>query len=336
MNQQSREVVITQRLVDDQALAWLRACGCNVTLAEPPAGQGDGDFTEQELIDRLSGAAGWIVGHAHVTRSLLERLPRLRVISRRGVGYERVDIAAVATLGKVACIASGGNHESVADHTLALMLAAGHRLHEARREMDAGSWKILSGNDLYRRTVGVIGLGRIGRAVVRRLRGFEVEVLALSGHEDPEWAAANGVRYVSLDELLQRSDYVTLHAPLGPSTRHLIDGAALRRMKPGAYLINTARGGLVDDVALLEALSNGQLAGAALDVFESESDPAMSGVTSALLALPNLIATPHAGASSREGLERTNMIAARCVTEVLDGRDPPAECVVADGRAASG
>ncbi|GIK49455.1 MAG: phosphoglycerate dehydrogenase [Hyphomonadaceae bacterium] len=334
MGSNSRRVVVTQRFFEADSIAYLKQQGCEVVLIDPPAGKGDGDFSEDDLVAHLEDAAGWIVGHAHVTRALLARLPKLKIISRRGVGYERVDATAVRDLGKVACIAVGGNDASVADHTLALMLGVGHRLRETQSNMLHGNWSILPGNDLYRRTVGVIGLGRIGRAVVQRLRGFEAEILALSARRDESCAAREGIAYADLATLLERSDYVTIHAPLTPATRHMINAEALSRMKPTAYLINTARGGLVDDRALLAALEAKEIAGAALDVFESESDPSLQAVTEALVALPNVIATPHAAASSREGLARTNMIAARNVVTVLDGADPPSACVVADGRAA--
>ncbi len=334
MSNPNRRIVVTQRFFDADSIAYLEAQNCEVVLAMPPPGKGDGDLTEDELAERLAGAAGWIVGHARVTRALLARLPDLKIVSRRGVGYERVDVAAVSDLGKVACIAVGGNDASVADHTLALLLAVSHRLPETQTKMIGGDWSILLGNDLYRRTVGVIGLGRIGRAVVQRLRGFEANILACTPRRDEAYAAQTGVAYVDLPELLERCDYVTIHAPLSAGTRHLIDAAALSRMKPSAYLINTARGGLVDDRALLAALEANQIAGAALDVFESESDPALRAVTDALIARPNVIATPHSGASSHEGLARTNMVAAANVVCVFDGTDPPSECVIADGRTA--
>lgn len=300
--------------------------------AELPPGQADGNLTHDELVERLRGAAGWIVGHARVTRELMAALPELKIVSRRGVGYDRVDLAAAKDMGKVVCIAVGGNHESVADHTVALMLAVGHRFRETQANMIGGNWSILLGSDLYRKTVGIIGLGRIGRSVVQRLSGFEAEVLAYSDVHDADYAARSGVRFVALEELLERSDYVTVHAPLTPETRFIIGRDALARMKSSAFLINAARGGLVDDAALLEALREGGIAGAGLDTFLSESDPALKPVTQALIELPNVIATPHSAASSREGLDRTNMVAARCVVAVLDGGDPPPECVVADGR----
>lgn len=332
MTTAGRRVVVTQRFFDQATIDYLEGAGCEVVQADLPPGQADGNLGHDDLITHLQGAAGWIVGHAHVTRELLAALPDLRIISRRGVGYDRVDLAAVRDFGKVACIAVGGNHESVADHTIALMLAVGHRFRETQARMINGDWSILLGTDLYRKTVGVIGLGRIGKSLVQRLNGFETNVLALSGAPDEDYAARSGVTYVTLDELLVRSDYVTIHAPLTPETRFIIDRAALARMKPSAFLINAARGGLVDDAALLEALQSNAIAGAGLDVFLSESEPALKPATQALLELPNVVATPHAAASSREGLDRTNMVAARCVVAVLDGGDPPAECVVADGR----
>jgi D-3-phosphoglycerate dehydrogenase len=326
-----RRVVVTQRFFDAATVAWLEENGCEVVIADLPPGKGDGDLPPSELERLLAGAAGWIVGHARVTRELLTALPELQVIARRGVGYERVDTVAVRDLGRVACIAAGGNDASVADHTIAMMLALGRRFRENQDRMLAGDWSILMGSDLYRKTVGIIGLGRIGRSVAQRLQGFEAEILVHSPAFDVEDIGSR-MTPVGLDELLVRSDYVTLHAPLTAQSRFLIDANALALMKPTAYLINAARGGLVDDKALFEALRSGTLAGAGLDTFASESDPDYRSISDALLALPNVVATPHAAASSREGLDRTNRVAALCVIDVLDGRTPPTDCVIADGR----
>jgi D-3-phosphoglycerate dehydrogenase len=331
-DQATRTVVVTQRFFDEETISYLHSHGCEVRLADLPPGKADGELTEGSLVQLLADADGWIVGHARVTRALLDRLPRLQVIARRGVGYERVDTAAVADLGKVAAIAVGGNDACVADHAIALMLAVNHRLRESQMQMNTGSWAILTGADLYQKTVGIVGLGRIGRGVVQRLKGFETRILAVTNDPDAAWARQCGVEYVDLDTLLALSDVVTLHAPLTPETRMLIDAQALARMKSTAVLINTARGGLVDDAALLDALKAGRLAGAGLDVYLSESDPSYTSVTNALIALPNVVATPHSGASTREGLNRTNQIAAQCVVAVLDGGEPPAGCAIADGR----
>jgi D-3-phosphoglycerate dehydrogenase len=328
----ARKVVVTQRFFDDRAHAYLRSHGCEVAIAPLPAGKADGDLSHDALVEILDGAAGWIVGHARVTRELLTALPELRIVSRRGVGYERVDLAAARDLGRVVTIAAGGNDASVADHTLGLMLAVGRRLRESQQRMIDGDWSILMGSDLCEKTVGLVGLGRIGKSVVKRLSGFDCKVLVHTPRPDPDYARATGVQFVDLPQLLARSDYVSLHAPLTPETRFLIDERAIAGMKPTAILINTARGGLVEDVHLLDALRAGRLAGAGLDVYVSESDPAYKPVSQALLDLPNVIGTPHAAASSREGLDRTNMVAARSIVAVLDGDDPAPECVVADGR----
>jgi D-3-phosphoglycerate dehydrogenase len=327
-----RKVLVTQRFFDAHSLAYLRDRGCEVQLAELAEGQGDGDLSQEQLLALLADVDAWIVGHAWITAELLAQLPRLQVIARRGVGYERVDVAAVRASGKVATIAVGGNDASVADHALAMMLALGRRLGESKARMLNGDWAIALGSDLYGKTVGIVGLGRIGRGVARRLAGFDARVLAYS--PDPDWRYGNetGVQHVDLDTLLAESDYVTLHAPLVEETRLLIDARALNRMKPTAFLINTARGGLVDDHALLEALLDGAIAGAGLDVFLSETDPIYRATTEALLALPNVVATPHSGASTHEGLQRTNLIAAQCAVAVLDGGMPPESCVIADGR----
>jgi D-3-phosphoglycerate dehydrogenase / 2-oxoglutarate reductase len=328
----ARKVVVTQRFFDAETVSYLRSNGCDVVIAELPPGQADGDVPRETLLQWLTGAAGWIVGHARVTRDLLHDLPELQIVSRRGVGYERVDVAAVRDLGRVATIAAGGNDATVADQVIGLMLALGRRFREGQQALSEGSWAIPLGTDLYRKTVGVVGLGRIGRGVVKRLTGFEATVLVQTPRRDEDLARTGGFEYVALPEILARSDYLTLHAPLTPETRFLIREESIAQMKPTAFVINTARGGLVEDRDLLAALTINRLAGAGLDVFMSESDATYKDVTRQLIALPNVIAQPHAGASTREGLGRTNMVAARCVVAVLNGTPLPPECVVADGR----
>lgn len=325
-------VVVTQRHFDQSSIDLLTDAGCHLEIAALPPGMADNDLSHDELCTILRGASGWIVGHARVTRELLTALPDLAVVSRRGVGYDRIDTSAAEELGQVVCIASGGNEDSVADHAIALMLAGGRRLRESQQRMQSGDWTILTGSDLYNKTVGLIGLGRIGKAVVRRLSGFQVQVLVATRTPDPAYAVEAGVTFTDIDTVLAQSDIVSLHAPLTSATRHLIDAAALKRMKPDALLINTARGGLVDDRALLAALVAGEIAGAGLDVFESESDRELAEVTSTLIARSDVVATPHSAASTREGLQRTNLIASLCVIDVLAARTPPAACVVADGR----
>jgi D-3-phosphoglycerate dehydrogenase len=327
-----RKVVITQRFFDEQSLAYLHSEGCAVTIAELPPGLGDGDVPDESLLRWLNDASGWIVGHARVTRELLAARPGLEVVSRRGVGYDRIDLAAVHDLGRVATIAAGGNDAAVADQTVGLMLAVGRRFREGQANLHQGSWTIPLGVDLYRKTVGIVGLGRIGFSVMKRLRGFDCRILVHTPRHNAHLAHLHGFEYTDLSTLFSQSDYLTLHAPLSAETRFLVCEQTIRQMKPTLIVINTARGGLIEDRDLLAALKNKQLGGAGLDVFVSEADQSYKDVTADLVALPNVIALPHAGASTREALDRTNMIAARCVVAVLNNHALPPECVVADGR----
>src|ERR1700676_866638 len=285
-----RKVVVTQRFFDAETMSYLRSNGCEVAVAELPPGQADGNVPQEVLLRWLRGAAGWIVGHARVTRKLLTELPELQVISRRGVGYERVDVAAVRDLGGVATIAAGGNDATVADQTIGLMLALGRRFREGQQAMSEGSWAIPLGTDLYRKTVGIVGLGRIGRSVVKRLAGFEATVLVHTPRHEEDLPRTSGFEYVDLPEVLSRSDYLTLHAPLTPDSRFLIREERIAQMKPTAFVINTARGGLVEDRDLLTALTTKRLAGAGLDVFMSESDPSYRDVTRQVAAPPDVSA----------------------------------------------
>jgi D-3-phosphoglycerate dehydrogenase len=266
---------------------------------------------------------------------MLLRFPQLRVIAKRGVGYDQVDVTAAKELGRVVTIAPGGNGPSVGDHTIALMLAVAKRLCEFRERMRAGNWSVQPVTELYRKTVGLVGLGRIGRGVAQRLKGFETTILAFDEQPDPEYANDNGIRFVDLPYLLKESDYISLHLPLTPSSRNLIDEAALASMKETAILVNTARGGLVDEAALLQALRAGKIAGAGLDVLLGEQEPAWRSTAEELMSLPNVVVTPHVAGASREGLTRGNLLAAQGIVAVFDGGSPAVECLVVDGRPSS-
>lgn len=326
-----RRVIVTTRSFDDTATAYLQEHGCEVEHISS-GGKSDAGLTYANLADMLRFADGWIVGHANVTAELLEGLPRLKIVARGGVGYERVDVEAARRAGLVVTIAAGGNDASVADHTLGLMLAVLRRLRESQMAMEKGNWSILTSTDLHLKTVGIIGLGRIGKSVVQRLKGFGCRVLIYSRTPDPQYAAENEVSFVDLATLLKESDVVSLHAPLTPETRFMLNAASFDQMKRTAILINAGRGGLVDDRDLLDALTNGRIAGAGLDVFVSEGNPEFTATSQKLIALPNVVATPHSAASSFEGLSRTAMLAARSVVAVLDGNDPHQSQVVVDGR----
>lgn len=333
MTATDRNVLVTLRFFDDESRAILADAGCTVTVHEPPPGGNDGAFSPDQLKAMLAGKQGWVVGHAWVTREVMAAAPGLAVIARRGVGYERVDAVAAKELGKVVTIAAGGNAPSVADQAIGLMIGVGRRFREQQERMAAGDWTILVGTELYRSTVGLIGFGRIARQMVQRLKGFEARILVHSPRLDAATAAEYGVTPVDLPTLLRDSDYVSVHAPLNASTRHLVDAAALAAMKRTAILVNTSRGGLVDETALLAALREGTIAGAACDVFEGEADPARRAIAQELLALPNFIGQPHSGASTGQALTRSNLLAARSIAAVLSGAPPTPDCVVVDGRA---
>jgi phosphoglycerate dehydrogenase-like enzyme len=233
------------------------------------------------------------------------------------VGVDSVDVAAATEAGVVVTTTPGTNHETVADHALALILAATRRLCENDASLRSGEWNRaagLTGWDLHGKAVGVVGYGAIGRAVVRRLRGFGTEILVC----DPAVAEADGAPLVGLDELLEAAHVVTLHVPLLPSTRGLLGRRELARLRPDAILVNTSRGGLVDEEALTEALAGGRLRAAALDVFAEEPPP-----PSALLRLPNVTVTPHVGGISVESIGRMLRAAAQSVVDVLAGRPAP-------------
>jgi len=259
-----------------------------------------------------------------VDDALLARAPRLRVVACATVGYEHVDIDACRARGIRVTNTPDVLTEATADLTWALILATVRRLPQAERSLRAGEfhgwgfWDYLGG-DLLGRTLGILGMGRIGRAVARRGRAFGMGVRYHSRTRLPpaEESAIGAVR-AERDELLGVSDVLSLHAPLTESTRHVVDAGALAGMKPEAVLINTARGALVDEAALVAALEEGRLAGAGLDVYEHEPE-----LHPGLLRLDNVVLLPHIGSATRETRTRMAMLAARNAHAVLSGREPP-------------
>jgi phosphoglycerate dehydrogenase-like enzyme len=275
------------------------------------------------LIEALDGMAATIASTEPYNATVLSQAPDLRVISRSGVGYDAIDVAEATRRGIAVCVTPGANHHSVADMAVGLIIACARRVLFADRWVRSGRWTPLPmGVELRGSTVGVVGTGRIGCEVVKRLWGFEPLIVACDVVQSPECMERYGVQYVPLDDLLERSDFVTLHAPLLPETRALINAASLARMKPTAYLVNTARGPLVDEAALVEALRAGRIAGAALDVFESEPLPA----DSPLRTLDNLILLPHvAGVTAQSRLAMARM-AVENAARALRG-EPPLACL---------
>lgn len=272
-----------------------------------------------ELAGLLADVDGAILGLDEVTAEALEQAGRLRVISRYGVGLDSVDVAAATARGIVVTITPGANSVAVAELTMALMLALARHIPQLDRQVKAGEWGRIRGVELAGLALGLIGLGRIGREVAKRAAAFNMRILFYDPFPPPEEVQAQlGTAPAALDNLLAESDVVSLHLPLTDDTRHLIDRGALAKMKPGAILINTARGGLVEEPALAEALQSGQLAGAACDVFAQEP-PARDNP---LLKLDGFIATPHVGSATRQTTLRMGLMASENALAVLRGERP--------------
>jgi lactate dehydrogenase-like 2-hydroxyacid dehydrogenase len=274
--------------------------------------------------DALLGAVGAVVGlltmlTERVDTELLDAAPRLKVVSNMAVGYDNIDVPAVTARGIPVGNTPGVLTEASADHAFALLMAAARRLTEAERYVRAGQWttwspSLLLGRDIHGATLGIVGLGRIGLAVARRARGFGMRVLHHGGHDPDGYAQPR-----ELDDLLRASDFVSLHVPLRPETHHLIGARELALMQPTAILINTARGGVVDPMALYDALKAGRIAAAALDVTEPEpirpDDP--------LLTLDNCLIVPHIASATVATREQMALLAARNLIAGVRGERPP-------------
>jgi D-3-phosphoglycerate dehydrogenase len=318
------KVIITARYfaVDPEPLEVLRAHGCTLVHTDLDWTLGDGNVSEAQTVELLRDVDGAIISSLPLTDAALAQVPALKVIAVRGVGYDSVDVEAATRRGLPVLVAPGFT-ESVADYTFGLMLALARQVAQADRLVRAGRWEVLVSTNIAGKTLGIIGLGRIGKAVARRARGFDMSILATDVVRDEAFAQQYGITYVTLAELLQRVDIVSINAPLSQETRYLIDAHALSLMQPSAFLINTARGGLVDEAALAAALRAGTIAGAGLDVFHDE--PLRQNP---FQGLENVVLSPHLAAYSREGLRETGVLAARGVVAVLEGQRPDAAMLV--------
>jgi phosphoglycerate dehydrogenase-like enzyme len=288
----------------------------SAATAEPPALAAGGEvlyplrmgpLPAEELTPWLSQADAVIAASDHYTAEVLEACPRLRVIVRWGTGYDAVDLGACNSAGVLACNAPGLNIASVADHSVGLMLALARRLPEQLGVIRSGGWAEIRGTELWRKTVGLVGFGAIGKGVARRVRGFDCRLLVFDPSVSAESVEERGGRLCDLETLFTESDYISIHAALTPENRGLVSGDLLARMKPTAYLVNCARGGLIDEPALVQALASGSIAGAGLDAFACEP----LGPDHPLRRLPNCLATPHSAFNSEETAAATN----RCVVE---------------------
>ncbi len=290
--------------ISERGLELLRNTGWQVAIPSAAA-----------LSSELAGAEGLVVRSAtRVTAALLELAPQLRVVGRAGVGVDNIDLDAATRRGVLVMNTPGGNAVSVAEHTFALLLALARSVPQLHASTHAGRWEKsgAAGTELRGKTLGLVGLGRVGSEVARRARAFEMRVVAVDPYLSENVMEELGVERVSLDDLLARSDFVSLHTSLSPATEKIINRETLAKMKRGARLINAARGELVDEAALAEALRSGHLAGAALDVFAVEPPR-----NSPIMGLPNVIATPHIAGSTEEAQEEVGYRIAQQVRDFL-------------------
>ncbi len=287
--------------ISEEAIVVMRNAGLEVDVKT--------DLSQEELIKIIPEYDALIVrSRTKVTREIIESAEKLKIIGRAGVGVDNIDIEAATERGIIVVNAPGGNTVSAAEHTLGLMFAVARKIPQADRSVKEGKWdrKKFMGVELRGKTIGIIGLGRIGYEVAKRVRALEMNILAYDPYVSEERAKAVGAKLVSLEELLKNSDFITIHVPKTKETENLISYKEFEMMKDGVYIINAARGGIVDEKALFDAIIKGKVAGAALDVYEKEPpDP-----DNPLLKLDNVVTTPHIGASTREAQISVGMMIA--------------------------
>jgi len=275
-------------------------------------------LSSSEVAGLLGGVDGYIAGLDVIDRHALAAADCLKVIARYGVGVDSVDLAAAREKNIVVTNTPGANSVSVAELALGLMLALGRQIPAAVSAVRQGQFPRLNGVSLEGKVVGILGLGAIGKQLARRLAGFDCTLLAYDPYPDGEFAARHSIAFVGLDDLLSRADLLSLHLPLTAETRGLVDRAFLRKVKKGAFLINTARGEVVNEEALVEALTSGHLAGAGLDALAQEPPD----VDNPLLALPQVIATPHLGAQTDGATNAMGWMSMQDCLAVLRGETP--------------
>lgn len=303
--------------IDGAFLRVLREAGFE--LVYPNIGA---QLTEEQLLEWLPGIKAALAGSEPYTKRVLDAYPQLRVIARVGVGYDAVDVEAATRHGCAVAITPGTNEGSVAEHAFCLMLGLARELVPQHLALKAGGWPRRATLPLRGRTLGIAGLGRIGKAVALRGAAFKMRLLAYDPVPDKAFAENLQITLVPFEQLLAESDYLTLHLPVTPETRYLINRRTLALMKPTAFLINTARGAIVNEADLLDALRNKRLAGAGLDVFEEEPPGKHP-----LFDLDNVLMTPHGGGADVQSRDDMALSAAQAIASLSRG-EWPAEKIV--------
>ena len=273
-------------------------------------------LTEDELPPLLERCDGFVAGLDFVTARAIASCENLKVVSRYGVGVDRVDIPAASARGIAVCNTPGVNAQAVADLTFGLILCVARCIPMLDRKVKNGEWPRTTGLELYGKTIGILGLGAIGKAVAKRAAGFSMKVMAYDPLMDETYARINDIEVSDFDCLTKKVDVLSLHFPVNDETRHIIGADVMRGMKPGAIIVNTARGGLIDEDAAYELLKSGHLGGLGLDAFDKEPPP-----PSPLRELDNVVMTPHTGGRTREATENMAEMAVQNLIDVLSGRE---------------
>jgi len=287
-------------------------------VGEVIANQTGRPLSSQDVAELLPGCDGYIAGLDTIDRSALQAADGLQVIARYGVGLDNVDLDAANEKGIIVTYTPGANSASVAELALGLILALARRIPQAVAATRGGEWPRWGGISLEGKTICLLGLGAIGKQVARRLSGFDCRVLAYDPIQDAAFAQANGIELVPLDVLVGEADFISLHLPLLPETRGLVNTGFLQRMKRGAFLVNTARGELIDEAALVEAVRSGHLGGAALDVFTHEPP----GADNPLLSQSEVFVTPHCASHTDGATNAMGWMALNDCLAVLRGEPP--------------
>ncbi len=274
-----------------------------------------------ELLSRLDGVDGYIAGLDYITADVVKQMPSsLKVISRYGAGVDRVDIAACKERGIIVTNTPGANATAVCEMAFGLMLCAARNIPALHKAVEAGEWPRANGMELSGKTLGIVGLGAIGKRLALRAKEFEMDVIAFDPYFDEAFGKQQGVTRVELDDLFKAADVVSLHVPLSDATRHMASAERIKSMKQGGILINTARGGLIDEEAAADAVKSGHLRGLGLDAFEQEPL-----VDSPLKGLPGVVFTPHAAGHTAQAISRMGMMAVDNAIQVLSGQKCPYE-----------
>ncbi|WP_313525695.1 phosphoglycerate dehydrogenase [Anaerotignum sp.] len=306
----SYKVLVTARSfgsADDKAQKLLEANGFEVKKLVAA----DGPIAEQlkaEIVD----ADAIIAGLEDYTAELIESATKLKVISRYGVGYDKVDLAAAKAKGIAVTITPGANGDSVADMAMALMLSAARNVSYMDCCIKDGNQQRPTGVEMFEKTLGVIGAGRIGKGVARRCKGFSMDVLCYDTYQDEAFQQETGAKYVDFETIVKEADFITIHSPLNEETKNMFNAETFKKMKNKAVIVNTARGGIIDEEALFDALKNGEIGAAGLDATVEEPP-----YHSPLLELPNCTVTPHAGAATYEASSKMGLMAAQNIVDVF-------------------